>query len=260
MKPMESQVAQLLLNSKLLDQFQYQAVVERQAQIGGAFHLLVIELGIVGEEKAMQALARVSNIPLVALEKMKVDPRAVACLPGVFCKQHRVFPCALRDGGKSLWLAMADPLDQGVLQAARKQFGVGAIRPLTGLPTEIDSYIQAYYGAELQDAAASPFAGAGIDLSLTPEEEAEDFKITDMSGNTLVKHRAEMAAEAARAQAAQAAIPARVPSSPPPLTPAERLERLERNQEKATRIIRVLAELLVEKGFFTPDEYRGKVK
>jgi len=209
----------------------------------------------------MQALARVSGTPLVVLEKMKVDPRAVACLPGPFCKAHRVFPCALRDGGKTLWLAMADPLDPDCLKDARAQFGVGDIRPLAGLPTEIDAYIQAYYGAELGEAASDPFGGAGIDLSMSPEEEEEEFKVTDMSGHTLVKHRGQVAAEAAGA--ALDPIPARArPAAPQPVPLGldERLARLERNQEKATRIIRVLAEMLVEKGFFTPDEYRAKVR
>jgi hypothetical protein len=267
MKGMDSQVAQLLLNTKLIDQFQYQAAVERQARTGGPFHLLVIELGMVAEDRAMNSLAQVSNIPLVALEKMKVDPRAVACLPGALCKQHKVFPCALRDGGKTLWLAMADPLDESALQAARQRFGAGAIRPLTGLPSEIGAYIQAYYGAELGAQASSPFGGAAIDLSMTPEEEEEEFKITDMSGHTLVKHRGELAAEAQAAP--PTAIPARAPATPagpgpaspgPVLTIDERLERLERNQEKAARIIRVLMELLLEKGFFSQDEYRARVR
>ncbi|HOX43756.1 MAG TPA: hypothetical protein PK668_09160 [Myxococcota bacterium] len=264
MRATDSQVAQLLLNTKLIDQFQYQAVAERQARTGERFHLLVIELGMVAEERAMSSLAQVSNIPLVALEKMKVDPRAVACLPGAFCKRHNAFPCALRDGGKTLWLAMADPLDEDALQAARQHFGAGTIRPLTALPSEIGAYIQAYYGAELDAAASSPFGGAAIDLSMSPEEEEEEFKITDMSGHTLVKHRGELGAEAP-----PAAVPARAPARPAVPEPRaagpepmldQRLERLERNQQKAARIIRALMGLLLEKGFFSQDEYHAKVK
>jgi hypothetical protein len=253
MKPVESQLAQLLLNSKVLDPFQFRSIKDRLADKGGAFHLMALELGLAAEEVVMTSLSKVSGIPLVQIEKMKVDPRAVACLPGEFCKQHDVFPAALRDAGKTLWLAMADPLDADILKAARQQFGVGAIRPLIGLPSEIRAYIQAYYGAELEPQAGLPIGEETLDLSLGSEEEEQaEFKITDMSGKTLVKHAQQLQANTPEP------IPPRRPAAGPTLD--ERLRRLELNQQKAARIIQALSELLLEKGFFSGEDFHQRTK
>jgi len=214
-------------------------------------------------------VSKVLNLPRVALDKLQVEPKAIALLDGAFCSRHLVFPCALRDGGQTLWLAMADPVTGTITQDVRRRTGL-QLRMLVATPSEIRDYIQRYYGQELQ--GADPFAsGAGIDLSLSDEEaEAEEeFKVTDMSGHTLVKHTGEVRQEgsAAAKLAAQLAIEtggtAPIAAQPdlavqaqgPALTIEQRLERIAQNQEKAARIIKALVKICIEKGFFSAEEF-----
>jgi len=163
---------------------------------------------------------------------------------------------------------MADPTDGDVVREARRQSGVN-IRPLIGRPSEVREHIQRFYGAELQD--ADPFGDDGVDLSLS-DEEAEDeevFKITDMSGGTLVKHSGKIRQEGSASAQLAAQLAAEHPGAPivaagpapglaaqpPPLTIEQRMERIDRNQQKAARIIKALVELFIEKGFFSAEEF-----
>lgn len=274
MSTVDSQIARMLVDSGLLDQFQYQSVQDHQDRSGGRFHLLVVELGLVPEEQVTAAVARATGLAQVALGKMAVDPRAIAKLDGAFCAQHGVFPCALRDAGQTLWLAMADPVDGTIQQEARRKCGV-TIRPLVGLPSEIKAHVQRYYGDELDD--ADPFGTGSIDLSLSDaevEQEAdEEFKVTDMSGRTLVRHAGDVREEGAAAAKLANQLGAGPPSASrgtdsalaieaqaPALTIEQRLERIAANQQKAATIIKALVKLCLDKGFFSGEEFSQRRK
>lgn len=269
----DSKIAKVLLDNKLLDQFQYQSVQDHQDTAGTRFHLAAMELGFVPEDRMVVVLSKVLSIPRVALEKLQVDPKAIALLDGDFCSQHLVFPCALRDGGQTLWLAMADPITGSIAQDVRKQTGL-QLRMLVAGPSEIRTYIQRYYGQELP--GADPFAAQGIDLSLSDEEaEAEEeFKVTDMSGHTLVKHTGDVRREGSAAAKLAAQLGPEAPVADPiagqpdldvkaqdaAMTVDQRLARIGRNQEKAARIIKALVKLCIDKGFFSAEEFGQRSK
>lgn len=256
----DSKIAKYLLDNHLLDQFQYQAVQDHQDKADTRFHLAIIDLGFVPEDRVVAVLSKVAGIPRVALDKLQVDPKAIAALDGEFCTRNRVFPCALRDGGQTLWLAMADPLTGTIAQEARRLTGL-QLRVLVAGPSEIAEYIQRYYGEELGE--ANPFASGGIDLSLS-DEEADDedvFKVTDMSGHTLVKHTGEVRREGAAAAklasqmqpeaphaAATPGVDLTVDTQGPAVTIEQRLARIASNQEKAARIIKALVKNLHRQG------------
>jgi len=267
----DSKIAKQLLETKLLDQFQYRSVQDHLEKVGGRFHMAVLELGLVPEEKLIPIVSRVVGLPPVSFAKLQVDPKAIALLDGPFCAENLVFPCALRDKGQTLWLAMADPIDGRLVMEVRRRTKLN-VRPLVGRPSEIRNQIQETYGRELDE--ANPFGGSGIDLSLSDaeaEQEQAEFKVTDMSGNTLVRHAGDIRQEGRGAaklaeQLDEQPIPARAPGArarpvaEPELTVEQRLERIAANQQKATRIIKALAGLCIEKGLFTSEEFANKRK
>jgi hypothetical protein len=268
----DSKIATLLMDKRLLDQFQYRAIQDHQDRSGGRFHLLAMALGFVPEDRICAAVAKVTGLQMVSLEKLKPDPLAIAKLDGPFCAKHTLIPCALRDEGRCLWLAMADPIDGKAIADARRATGL-TVRPLVGRPTEIKAHIERFYGSELPD--GDPFSQS-IDLSFSDDEaEQEDvFKVTDISGKTLVKH----AGDARQEGSAAAKLAEERPEAPifggpqvagastpladlalgveaPAVSVDERLSRIAANQEKATRIIKALVELCIEKGFFSAEEF-----
>ncbi|HUU03878.1 MAG TPA: hypothetical protein VM425_20755 [Myxococcota bacterium] len=249
MNKIDSQIARLLRAKGLLDQFQHQSVLDHLGRRGGRFHSAVLELGYVSEARMAAILSKVTGFSSVSLAKMKPDLDALQRLSGEFCSSRCVYPCAVRDAGKTLWLAMADPTDIDVCNAARAESGL-EIRPLVGNPSDIKKHVQARYADQIKE--ESPFVVGAIDLSLSDDEEAEqEFKITDLAGKTTVKHTKDIKPQFAPVAADQAS------NSPEQL---QRLDKLLEYQHKAERIIRSVVRLMVDKGLFSADEFRKRLK
>ena len=91
-------------------------------------------------------------------------------MDGPFCQKKRIVPCALKDDGKTLYIAVADPTDHDLFRTVRDRTG-RAIRPMVGLPSEIEEYIERYYHeheAEIlgeidADELSAPMADQGAD-------------------------------------------------------------------------------------------------
>jgi hypothetical protein len=256
MSSIDSKVAKQMLDLGILDRFQYQAVQDRLGNKGGRFHLLVMKLGYVSEEQTLMTLSRVSKKAVVSLSKMPADANAISRLEGEFCRTHMVFPCALRDVGKTLWLAMADPFDQDLIRLAGKLSGL-KIRALIGRPSEITLFIEKAYGKNNQEIKKSFLDG---DRQVIEKTDGDDFQIVDMSGNTLVRHAGEQ-----HDWLEEADFSGEKQRSTDPLQKSEesrrhtkieeRLERIATNQKKAALIIKALVRLAMEKGVFSEEEF-----
>ena len=260
MNRIDNMVAKLLFTANVLGRDQLQVIKDHMAQYGGSFHKHALGLGLVSEEPLVTALASALNLSLIALNKMQIEPRTVAKLPGEFCLQNVVFPCAVRDKGQTLWLAMGDPTDGEIRTQARKLSGMSLVRPLVGCPSEILAYVREHYDVQgMQE--VDPFGG-GVDLSLSEEEEEEEFKIVSaIGGNTLVKHVGGVRIDVSAGSVGQE-IPSPVaPAAPAPTPPAmvdpalvATFDRIRGNQKKATKIITGLTRLLMNKGLFSADD------
>jgi hypothetical protein len=243
MKFDESRIAKMLLDRGLLDQFQYQSVRDHQSQYGGKFHILAVELGMVPEEKMTRIVAQVTGCQQVSLTKMPPDPQALSKLPGTFCLERNVYPCALRDNATTLWLAMADPTDTKSRTEAQVLSGL-KIRQLAGQPSEIKQALERDYGSK--ESEAIPFVSGTLDLSEQEEKYEEEFKVTDLSGSTAVKHISQIGQpEDDMSRLAEA---------------GQRLDRLLSYQNKMERILEKVLELFMEKGLIDAEEMRTRMK
>jgi len=237
MDPSETKIAKFLLDTGLLDNFQYQSAKDHMSQYGGKFHLVVVELGLVSEDRIVTVISKVIGLPKVTLETKRSDPKALKRLPADFCQERLVYPAALIEGGTALRLAMADPTDVTTRSQAQVRSGL-KIRPVVAGVSEVREAIRRDYKLEEKKEA---FVVGTIDLSLTDEEAAAgEFKVTDLAGKTRVKHSEE------------------VKVGEPPST--ARLEKLLEGQEKFEKIMKGVIELCVEKGFFNPAEIQEQMK
>jgi len=241
MDPSETKIAKFLLDTGLLDNFQYQSAKDHMSQYGGKFHLVVVELGLVPEERMVTVISKVIGLPKVTLETKRADPNALKRLPADFCQERMVYPAALIEGGTALRLAMADPTDVTTRSQAQVRSGL-KIRPVVAGVSEVREAIKRDYALEEKKEA---FVVGTIDLSLSDEEAAGEFKVTDLAGKTRVKHSAEVK-----------------PPEPPPaaVALAARLDKLVEGQGKFEKIMKGVIELCVEKGFFNPDEIQDRMK
>jgi len=240
--PSETKIAKFLLDTGLLDNFQYQSAKDHMSQYGGKFHLVVVDLGLVSEERMVTVVSKVIGLPKVTLETKRSDPQALKRLPADFCQERLVYPTALIEGGTALRLAMADPTDVTTRSQAQVRSGL-KIRPVVAGVSEIHEAIKRDYALDEKKEA---FVVGTIDLSLSDEEAAAgEFKVTDLAGKTRVKHSADVK-----------------PSAPAPATGAlaARLDNLVEGQDKFEKIMKGVIELCVEKGFFSPAEIQDRMK
>ena len=237
----ETKIAKFLLDTGLLDNFQYQSAKDHMSQYGGKFHLVVVELGLVSEERMVTVISKVIGLPKISLETKRSDPDALKRLPADFCQERLVYPSALIEGGTALRLAMADPTDVTTRSQAQVRSGL-KIRPVVAGLSEVREAIKRDYALDEKKEA---FVVGTIDLSLTDDEAAAgEFKVTDLAGKTRVKHSGDVKPETPAAGDSLSA----------------RLDKLIDGQSKFEKIMKGVIELCVEKGFFNPAEIQDRMK
>ncbi len=162
-----------ILNAQLL-----QEVIQIQPQVKEPVVRLMTERGWLSEKIIADFLAKEMKLQQVSLDEYIVDPGVAALIPAVLCKKQLVMPLSMDD--KRLLIAMADPLDAGLIDDLRFVTGLELV-PILASIRAIDAKIAEVYkrtDAELTDlevafGEADPYEGIQIviddddDLSLS---------------------------------------------------------------------------------------------
>ena len=256
---MAIKLGQLLLRAKVVTDAQLETALAEQEKWGGKIGQILVRMGYLSEDLLTKALSKQLGIPRVDLEQSTPGPAAMRKVKAELAEGYAVLPLEIRDEGKTLLVAMSDPLNIRALDELRATTGC-KIEALLAGETEVRKRIgQAYSAEDLREAGA------------------EEFKITDAQGNTVMKKIDDilppMAAQPGPpvpppppiAEPPPPPIAAAPPPPPPPVAssnsndPISILEKVERTQRKEVQILKALVELLIERGVFTRDEYLGKV-
>jgi hypothetical protein len=263
-------LGELLIKANVLQESQLKAALAEQAKWGGKLGEILVRMNMVSEDILVRALSKQLNIPAVNLDALQQLPAHVSGkVPGQTARDFSVLPLQLRDEGKTLVLAMADPLNVRQLDELRAVTKCRIVPNVAGR-TAIARAISRFYedSADLADADTN-------------------FKVVDAQGRTVVKSIKDLEANGA-APAAAAPRPAPAPPPPPvaaPMpprasaempalrttspspspaggggSPAELLKAVEEVQRKEVAALKAMVELLIEKGIFSREEYLAKVR
>jgi hypothetical protein len=249
----------LLVKAKVISESQLKAALAEQQKWGGKLGELLVRMNFLTEDMLVKALSKQMNVPAVNLDAIEGIPGHVrAKVPPEVARDLVVLPLQLRDEGKTLLVAMAEPQNLKHLDTLRSVSRCRITPQLAGRQAIAKSFARFYEGeAEM---------GA----------EAEDgFKLVDSQGHTLIKNIDDVRAPARRSTGQAAAItmpPAAAPLAPPPRaptqelpsagqkSPADMLRAIEEAQRKEVTALKGMVELMIEKGVFTREEYLAKVK
>jgi hypothetical protein len=252
-------LGELLIKANVLQESQLKAALAEQAKWGGKLGEILVRMSMVSEDILVRALSKQLNIPAVNLDAVQVIPPHVrAKLPAQTARDFAVLPLQLRDDGKTLVVAVADPLNVRHLDELRAITKCRIIPNVAGRTSIARAYQRLYEeNAELGEADTN-------------------FKVLDAQGRTVVKdmRNAPQQGQAPAAPApapAPAARPAAAPARPsmsgiPAVgssgggSPAELLKTVEEVQRKEVAALKAMVELLIEKGVFSREEYLAKVK
>ncbi len=239
-------LARLLFEAKLLDASQVREVQKHVEAGGGRFHRIAVELGFATEAQVAGAIAASFQLSRVSLAQVPPDPVALAKLDAPFCEQHGMFPCALRDDGRTLWVAVSDPGTTASLDAAARRAKT-AIRPVVAGHDEIQEAILRSYRGETHKPRTTP-ATATIDEAVARGIELDDRPPPPVAGGLAA---AESALDDLLGMSSRGELTAEEQA---------RLDLLVESQARSAKALRAVVELCLERGLFDLAEYRSRVR
>ncbi len=137
---------------------------------GDPLRLMLVRLGLVSERDMAAAAAEVLDLELIGADDYPDAPIAEEPLSLRFLKDARIIP--LFETERELWLAVADPLDDFIVQAVAMATGkVPQMR--VGLPTEIQAALERVYE---QPADGDAEAEVQAELGNFSEEDIEHLR------------------------------------------------------------------------------------
>jgi hypothetical protein len=252
-----NQVAEILVRAKVIDEFQMRSSLREFEKWGGRYTRIVGELRLAPDERVVAALAEHLKLPPIDLSRVPHDAAALAKLDAEACEQGGVFPCALKDSGKTLWLAMCEPTNFQLVEEIERKTKC-RLRLMVAGETALKAAVARHYrGLDKADRNPTNRAAPGSSsIDLTPSTTGE---FTDAKGEVLGKlpsSRNKLAPPVDEAPGPQGSAGANFDFVPDAFTPAEvaRIEALRTNQTKGTKVLQALVDLCVEKGLMTPSD------
>ena len=251
-------LGELLVKANVLSESQLKTALAEHSKWGGRLGEILVRMNLLTEDILVKALSKQLGLPAVNLDSIQgIPPHVKAKVPAALARELGVVPVQLRDDGKTLVIAMAEPQNVDATDSIRARSGCRVVPQLAGY-TAISRAIARFYEGE---ADLSDFEGS--------------FKVVDSQGRTVVKSLTELERQAAEARNApapprqgppvlsQAPAAPRNAGAPPALNgqdPVELLRAVEEVQRKEVAALKAMVELLIERGVFSREEYLAKVK
>lgn len=285
--PSRNRIGDILVKARVIDDLQLRSALATQDQWGGRLSRIVADMGLATDDTIAEAICQGMGMQRVQLGNITRDAGALARVDVSLAEQKGIFPVGLKDNGKTLVLAMADPTDLATLDQVAAKSRARVVVMVAG-EREIEHAILRHYRNQ-EPVVSTRYGGPRPPSSSSsqPEDSGDDdFKVVDMSGKTVVKRIADIVAPEAAAATPPPAPAARAAEKPPPPVASgasaadildeilaggapssewteedlQRLQTVQQNQEKSSKILRALLELLLEKGQLQQKELAARMR
>lgn len=144
----------------------------------------VISRGYITEEQICNLLAKTYHLPVVNMESLKIDKKAVDALSKEICHKHKVFPFSINEDCISV--VVFDPVN---LEAENEIAFMSSrlVKPVIGPKSQIEEKISEYYNPEnYVDDLPEKLSDTNDSLGINTEE-MEDEKIETNMAAPIVK-------------------------------------------------------------------------
>jgi len=141
----KKKIGDVLKEAGLIDDFQLESALSHQRNWGGKLGSIIVELGFVQEPELARVLAEKLHLPYVNLFDPEIPETITSLIKPEIARKYHVIP--VKKDGKSIVLAMADPMDLEAMDSIR--FATGSnIKPALAMGSEIEDAIKKYYEHE----------------------------------------------------------------------------------------------------------------
>ena len=134
-------LGQLLKEMELVTEAQIQESLQIQRKKGGVIGEILVELGYVGKEEILLALAAQMGMEVVDLDELELPPEVITLVPATMAKNYNVIPIKFEDG--VLTVAMSNPHDVNVRDDLRANLHLevqGAVASEEGVQRALEKY------------------------------------------------------------------------------------------------------------------------
>ncbi len=140
-------LTEVLKGKGLIDEEKAKEIHLRQLKTGETEEEIIKSLRVVTDGEFVQAKADLLRIPYVDLEAIGFSPEALALVPEGVATKYKVFPYKLDAKTKTIYVAMANPLDLETVEFIEKKT---SLKVATAISTEkqIMSFIREKYERE----------------------------------------------------------------------------------------------------------------
>jgi len=136
-------LGELLVERGIINQEQIAMAMAYQKEHGGLFGEVLVELKFATEEDIAQALTCQYGFPYLPLANYEIDREVINSVPQDVCRKFCLIP--IDKIGKSLTLAMADPLNMNALDDVELITGC-SVQTFVSTATDVKEAINKYYG------------------------------------------------------------------------------------------------------------------
>lgn len=229
----------LLVKAKVLTETQLKAALAEQQRWGGKLGEILVRMNALSEEMLVKALSKQLGLQTVNLDAIQsIFPHVKAKIPKDIARDLSALPLQLRDDGRTLVVAMAEPQQVEHIDTLRAVARARIVPQLAGRTAIARAFSRFYENsADLSDNDSS-------------------FKMVDAQGKTILK-TAQQVKQEAGPRNRDTALELNDEASP---SPREVLTFLEEGHRKEVAALKAMVELLIERGVFTREEYLNKVK
>jgi predicted transcriptional regulator len=233
---------QLAVREGLLDEVDLARAREVQGQQGGAsLARLCVDMGFLDDAALANALARALNLPRSDVRQISISPEAFGRVPRSVLEAVSAVPFQLKQEGKVLFIAMADPQDERALLRLREVSGLQLRVTVAG------------YGEIATVLAEHAAKESPNDL----ERRAQSVREPTHPGEAIFDLAA-IGREAAQLDADPSGA-ARAGGGPL-LSEEERLKALQKTVKQSSKALRAALDLCVEKGAFALEDIATVMK
>lgn len=236
-------LGELLVRAGVLDESRLKSALSEQERWGGRLGSVLVGMGFVSEEILVKALSKQLAVPMAQLDKIEVPPHILKKVDIDFAKMNAVCPERFLPEKRALVVAMADPINVSAIDEIVRRTGC-RVQPTVAGERAIMRAINGLYGAEAPDAASGKIEVFG---------EARQQQLE------MARATAQAAMNGGLPSFSPPALQQQAPSGPPTPAAQEMVATLDAAQKKQLKAIRAMADLLIEKGLISREEYFARI-
>lgn len=138
----DKRLGAVLLERGYVNDEALQQAIGRHAEVGGRLANILVNIGVISEQRIARAVEESIGIPLVVLPRVEVMPEALSKVPADLAFEVGAFPFAME--GNRLRVAFEDPLDAFAIEEVEDASGC-TVEPYQALGKELQWAIATHY-------------------------------------------------------------------------------------------------------------------